>query len=120
MCSHGGHTGDCPVTVGTNVDDNDLEYDVTLRSCCERDLAEQRKIEGYKKTLLKDDPTSRRVRIAQQAVIRNPSDIPQTSDDECEDLDTEDDDEILGMLLDFPWFRLCRVGQRFKSEGYVV
>ena len=108
MCSHGEHAGESVVAVGNNIDENDLECDVTLRSCCERDLEEQRKIEGYKKTLLKDDPTSRRVRIAQQAVIRNPSDIHKASGkDEDDDLDCEDEDEVLGMLRHLPWFRMC-------------
>lgn len=76
---------------GSHLDDR-LECDfgdLTLQSCCERDLEEQRKIEGYKRTLLQRDPTATRSRIAQNAVVRDVERLAELSDE---------DDGVLGMF----------------------
>lgn len=68
--------------------------DLTLQSCCERDLEEQRKIEGYKRTLLQRDPTAVRSTIARHAVVRDEERIASAIEDE-----DEEEDAILGTLL---------------------
>lgn len=93
MCSH---ETDCGHVHSSHQDDA-LEYDIgdlTLQSCCERDLEEQRKIEGYKRTLLQRDPTAVRSTIAQHAVVR---DVERIESLMIED-DDDDDDAILGMV----------------------
>lgn len=82
MCSHGDHTPSLE------------QSDITLKSCCERDLEEQRRIEGYKETLLRDDPTQRRKQIAEEAVIRDIKRIPSPKDSDLSD----DEDQVLGMV----------------------
>lgn len=69
--------------------------DVTLRSCCERELEEQRRIEGYKQTLLRQDPTSLRQNIASRAVVRDENRLIELSRQSSSSLD-DDDDDILG------------------------
>lgn len=68
--------------------------DLTLQSCCERDLEEQRKIEGYKRTLLQRDPTAVRSTIARHAVVRDEERLVSAVED-----DDDDEDAILGTLL---------------------
>lgn len=92
MCSH---EKDCGHVHSSHQDDA-LECnfgDLTLQSCCERDLDEQRKIEGYKRSLLQRDPTAVRSTIAQHAVVRDVERIELMIED-----DEEDDDAILGMM----------------------
>ncbi|KAI8113634.1 hypothetical protein M9435_003629 [Picochlorum sp. BPE23] len=61
--------------------------DLTLQSCCQRDLEEQRKIEGYKRTLLQRDPTAVRSTIARHAVVRDEERIACAIEDEDEEED---------------------------------
>ena len=80
MCSHEHHTLSSEIV------------DPTLQSCCERDREQQRTIEKYKQTLLRDDPTQTRQNITRDAVVRDVDRLQSSLHSES----SSDDDDIVG------------------------
>lgn len=83
MCSHEHHTLPSEIV------------DPTLQSCCERDREQQRTIEEYKQTLLRDDPTQTRQNITRDAVVRDVDRLQASLHSES----SSDDDDIVGRFI---------------------
>jgi len=77
--------------------------DLTLASCCQREMEERERIEGYKQLLLQHDPTATRQDILRKAVLRDANAIVPTlhdnSGDDDSDLSSLDQDAELGAVL---------------------
>lgn len=87
MCSHDHHK-----VASTS-------FDATLQSCCEREQAQQRKIEQYKETLLQDDPTQTRQKIRRDAVVRDVDRLQSSSLDDSDSIEDDNDEQLLGMQI---------------------
>ena len=78
--------------------------DLTLASCCQREMEERERIEGYKQLLLQHDPTAARQDILRKAVLRDETQISpllneNLSEDDSEVSSFEEDAEFLGAAL---------------------
>ena len=77
--------------------------DLTLTSCCQREIEERERIEGYKQLLLQHDPTAMRQDILRKAVIRDENRIvpilQDNSGDNDSDLSSLGEDAELGAVL---------------------
>ena len=93
--------------------------DLTLASCCQREMEERERIEGYKQLLLQHDPTATRQDILRKTVLRDetyilPVSQKNLSDDDSELSSLEEDGELGAILLSKSCLLLfLKLGQSF-------
>eukprot|EP00890_Picochlorum_soloecismus_P006661 jgi/Picsp_1/81/NSC_00081-R1_---NA--- len=101
--------------------------DLTLTSCCQREIEERERIEGYKQLLLQHDPTAMRQDILRKAVIRDENRIVPILQDNSGDNDS--DLSSLGEDAELDLLRMKRMeeikeqlesGQRMEQSGYGI
>jgi len=89
--------------------------DITLNSCCERDIRERKRIQRLRDILSSKDPTKRRSEALTLAVVRDAERIPLACPVDQNDIrnsSEEEDDRLLGAcekiaLAPFDALRIC-------------